>query len=124
MKGLREMKERRSAYAAFENVILDLYEQEMLTLALLDAIVLQYRQVGMDSAGSQGLRTHDGKDLQQVCIELVDPTFPIVVSGSSEDHEEYWEQELNKWQEIVSKRWELEPEGYRHPFQKQQEQVV
>jgi len=112
---------RRSAYAEFEKVILNLYEQKRLTLALLDDIAQQYTQIGIDSAGSQYVLTHDGKDLCQVCIELVDPTFPVVVSGSSEDHEEYWEQELKKWQEIVSKRWKMEPNGYRFLTQKRQE---
>jgi hypothetical protein len=116
------MMERRSAYAEFEKVIINLYEQKILTLALLDDIAHQYSQVGVDSAGSQYMRAYDGKDLCQICIELIDPAFPIVVRGSSEDHEEYWEQEFKKWQEIVSRRWELEPEGYRLPVQKQQEQ--
>jgi len=61
--------------------------------------------MGIDSAGSQYVRARDGKDLHQICIELVDPSFPLVARGSSEDHEEYWEQELKKWEEIVQKRW-------------------
>lgn len=96
---------RRAAYAEFEKVILELYEQKTLTQPLLDLIASQYCLTGIDSAGSRYVQAHDGKDLHQICIELVDPTFPIVTKGSSEDHDEYWEQELKKWEEIIQKRW-------------------
>jgi hypothetical protein len=97
--------ERRMAYAAFEKTILELYEQHILTLDLLEQIATQYRMVGIDSVGSQYLRAHDGKDLQQICIGLVDPAFPIAIQGSNEDHDESWEQELKKWEKIVRQHW-------------------
>lgn len=96
---------RREAYAAFEKTILDLYELNDLTLDLLHMIARQYQQREIDSAGSQYRLTHDQKDLLQVCIELEDPSFSIPSRGSKEDHEEYWEQELKKWEEIVRQRW-------------------
>ncbi len=96
---------RRAAYAAFERMILDLYEQRILTLSLLDSVASEYRPIGVDTAGTQYLQTQDGKDLHQVCIELIDPSYPIATKGASEDHEEYWERELNKWEEIVHERW-------------------
>jgi hypothetical protein len=96
---------RRAAYASFEKTVLDLYEQEMLTLEHLERIAEQYRTIEIDSAGSRYLRTRDGKNLHQVCIELVDPAFALAAPGSSEDHEESWERELNKWEEIVRRRW-------------------
>jgi len=118
------MRERRAAYATFEKTILDLYERNMFTLSLLDLVASQYRQVGIDSAGSQYIRTRDGKDLHQVCIELVDPTFPIVERGSSGDREEYWEQELKKWQEIVYKRWGWRAHSAIFPIQSQQDNAA
>ena|SRR5207245_3204592 len=99
------MMTRRDAYAAFEKTILNLYEQKILSADLLDRVARHYRLVGADSAGSQYVRTQDGKDLQQVCIELIDPAFPISARGSNEDHDESWEQELKKWEEIVRERW-------------------
>lgn len=96
---------RREAYAAFEKTILDLYELNDLTLDLLHVIARQYQHREIDSAGSQYRLTHDQKDLVQVCIELEDPSFSIPLRGSKEDHEEYWEQELKKWEEIVHQRW-------------------
>lgn len=99
------MMQRRAAYAAFEEMVLDLYERKTLTLGLLDHIASQYRPMGIDSAGSQYASASDGKDLHQICIELIDPTFPIVTRGSRDDHEEYWEQELRKWEEIEYEHW-------------------
>jgi hypothetical protein len=96
---------KREAYATFEKAILDLYEFNSLTLDLLNVIARQYQQVEIDSAGSQQRLTHDKKDLLQVCIELEDPSFPIPPRGSNEDHEEYWELELKKWEEIVHHHW-------------------
>ncbi|MFL5662759.1 MAG: hypothetical protein ACJ8BW_15625 [Ktedonobacteraceae bacterium] len=118
------MKEVRAAYAAFEKTILDLYEQKMLTVDLLDRVATQYRQVCMDSAGSQHVQTRDGKDLHQVCIELIAPSFPLVGRGSSEDHEAYWEQELKKWQEIVYNRWGWRRERASFPIQSRQNKAA
>jgi len=112
---------RRATYEAFEKTILDLYDRKILTPGLLDHIAGQYCLVGIDSAGSQYVRARDGKDLHQICIELVDPTFPIVARGSSEDHEEYWEEELKKWEEIVHKRWDWHAYGTIFPIQSQRD---
>jgi hypothetical protein len=100
-----EMKQKRATYATFEKSILTLYNRKLLTLDLLDRIASQYRPLNLDSAGSQGALAHDGKNLYQVCIQLIDPSFPIYPTGSTWDHEEYWEQELRKWEEIVRRRW-------------------
>lgn len=100
-----EMQQKRATYAAFEKNILTLYNRKLLTLELLDRIASQYRPLNLDSAGSQGALAHDGKNLHQVCIQLIDPSFPIYPTGSNRDHEEYWEQELRKWEEIVRRRW-------------------
>lgn len=90
---------------AFEKTILNLYERRLLTPDLLDRVAKQYRTKSIDSAGSRHVQTWDGKDLHQICIELVDPSFPICERGSSGDHAEYWERELKKWEEIVHKHW-------------------
>lgn len=100
-----ETKQKRAAYAAFERTILALYDQELLTLEQLDHLANQYSGLKLDSSGSQSALTHDGKNLYQVCIHLVDPAFPIPQAGSGADHEEYWEQELRKWEDIVRWRW-------------------
>src|SRR5689334_2046004 len=108
------MQKKRAAYAAFEKAVLDLYDQGFLTLALLDQLADRYCQMKIDSAGSQSLLTRDGKALPQVCIELVDPTFQTSGRGSSDDHGEYWERELRKWEDIVYWRWRWS--SYNSPF--------
>lgn len=115
---------RRAAYAAFEKMVIDLYERKLLTRDLLDYIASQYCLVGIDSAGSQYVLAHDGKDLHQICIELVDPFFPLVARGASEDHEEYWEQELKKWEEIVHKRWSWHAYGAISPIESERNTAV
>jgi hypothetical protein len=118
------MMQKRTTYAAFEKTILDLYDQDLLTLDRLDHIANQYRWLEIDSAGSQYLLTRDGKDLYQVCIELVDPSFPIPLRGSSEDHEEYWEQELKKWEDIVRWHWNWHAYGITIPGQQQRDKAA
>src|SRR5437660_1710978 len=99
------MINKRLSYAVLERMVIYLYNHDLLTLELLDYIAYRYRQIGVDSAGSNHMRTRDGKDLYQVCIALVEPTFPIVIEGSGEDNEEYWEREQKKWEEIIHLRW-------------------
>jgi hypothetical protein len=96
---------KQMKYAEFETIVIALYERKKLTPHVLDRIASRYRFVSMDSAGSQYLQAGDGKDLHQICIEVTDPTFPLVARGSSEDHDVYWEHELKKWEEIVHWRW-------------------
>lgn len=118
------MMQRRAAYAVFEKTILDLYDQRSLTLERLDCIAEQYRWLHVGSVGGQYELTHDGKDLYQVCIELVDPSFPIALRGSSEDHEEYWEEELKKWEDIVRWRWNWHAYGMPGPNQHQRNKAA
>lgn len=118
------MRQKRAAYAAFEKTILDLYDQELLTLDRLDRVASQYRWRKIDSAGSQYLAARDGKDLYQVCIELVDPSFAIPARGSSEDHEEHWEREIKKWEDIVRWRWGWHAYGVNGFDQQQQDRAA
>jgi hypothetical protein len=118
------MQQKRAAYEAFEKAMLDLYDRELLTLDRLDRVASRYRQLQIGSVGNQHLLTRDGKDLCQVCIELVDPSFPIPVQGSSADHEEYWEQELKKWEDIVRWRWGWHAYDVPGPEQWQREKAA
>ncbi|HEU5228947.1 MAG TPA: hypothetical protein VFU49_14110 [Ktedonobacteraceae bacterium] len=95
----------RTTYTTFEQTVIALYEKRSLTLSLLDTLGWMYRGIEVDSAGSQGLTTSDGKDVQQVCISLVNPTFSLVERGSNDDDDEYWEKELREWTTIAATRW-------------------
>jgi hypothetical protein len=96
----------RLAYTTFEQTVIALYDRRAITVDLLDTLAWMYRGMEVDSAGSRGLIAEDGKDLQQVCITMINPSFGLVERGSNYDDEEYWEQELTEWSKIVSSRWE------------------
>lgn len=115
---------KQMKYAEFETVVIALYERKKLTQHVLDRIASRYRFVSIDSAGSQYLQTSDGKDLHQICIEVTDPTFPIVARGSREDHDVYWERELKKWEEIVHQRWGWQAYCTVFPDQNYQEKAA
>jgi hypothetical protein len=108
------------AFAAFEREILDLYEQKRLTPGLLDSLASKYQRSCISYPASKPLQVCGGKDLCQICIELLDPSFPLIARGDKEDHEEYWERELKKWEEILYIRWHWERECTSLPVQGQQ----
>lgn len=103
------IQQHRAAFAAFEKQILDLYDQELLTLHLLDCIASQYGWLPIGSAGTPSALTCDGKELSQVCIEVVEPSFFIPSRGSQHDHEEQWEKEIKKWESMLRYRWNWRP---------------
>lgn len=95
----------RVAYSIFEQTVIGLYNRGELTVDLLDTLAGMYRGMRVDSAGSKGLVANDSKDLPQVCIALVNPSFALIERGSQEDDHEYWEKELKEWSAIIASRW-------------------
>jgi YD repeat-containing protein len=97
------------AYSNFQFTVITLYDHGVLTLDILDSFgnyACTYPDI--DSGGDTGLTTKDGKTLEQVCIEIVDPEWKPVksttVSYDDPDHWK-WEEEYNKWEEITGRRW-------------------
>lgn len=95
----------RATYTTFEHTVIALYNKGTLSLDLLDTLAWMYQGMPVDSAGSKHLIANDGKDLQQICIALVNPSFFLVERGCLDDDEEYWEAELREWSHIVNTRW-------------------
>lgn len=95
----------RRAYTTFEQTVVTLYNRGVLTPELLDTLAWMYQGMDVDSAGSRGFITHDGKDVQQVCIALINPSFELIARGSCDDDEDYWEKELKEWSHIAGTRW-------------------
>jgi hypothetical protein len=97
-----------AAYSSFEHTIITIYNHGVLTLALLDELAKDYEGMDVDSGGSRGLQTKDGKSLEQVCIELVDPAWvPDNDTHYLYPSDEEWEEDerYNKWSEITDERW-------------------
>lgn len=95
----------RTAYTTFEQTVIALYDKGAITPELLDTLAWMYRGMEVDTAGGKGLVAHDNKDVQQVCIALLNPSFTLVEKGSNDDDDEYWERELYEWSKIVNTRW-------------------
>lgn len=78
-------------YAIFEATVIGAYDLGKLDRDLLAVLMEPYRGTDIDSAGSRGLCTKDGKDLEQVVIEawgLSMPDEPMDADGE-EALEEY-----------------------------------
>lgn len=97
-----------TAYSQFEGITIKLSNMGKLDLMTLDAIAEEYRGMSPDSGGSRDLRTEDGKGLEEVCIELVDPVWKPV-RGDDEGYidPDYWldEERYTKFLEIRRNRW-------------------
>ena len=93
------------AYSLFERIIIFLYDEGMLTQHLLDTLANTCRGAYIDTVGGNYLKTKDGKDLQDICLEIADPTFIFVEAGSAADNDEYWEDIENRWRAIIRNRW-------------------
>ena len=65
------------AWRHFEHTIIVLYDKGVLDLDLLDTLARDYASTGIDNGGSRDLLTMDGKELREVCIEIVNPEWFI-----------------------------------------------
>lgn len=82
------------AYTVFEKTVIGAYDLGKLDKALLTVLMEPYRGLDVDSGGSVGLITHDGKTLEQVVVEtwgLECPVRPDESSAAMHDVEQYWE---------------------------------
>lgn len=58
------------AYTIFEETIISIYDAGALTKELLTALMEVHRGTDIDSGGSQDLIAKDGKNLEQIVIEI------------------------------------------------------
>lgn len=90
-----------AAYSTFEHTIVTLYDKGVLDLGLLDTLAKNLTGESPDSGGSRNLKTKDGKNLELVCIGLVDPEWTPESKVNSDD---YYEEIYEKWFSLVL-RW-------------------
>lgn len=75
------------ACAVFEYTVIGAYDLGVLTKELLSVLMEPYRGSDIDPGGSQGLRSKDGKSVEQITVETWGGEWPadhIVPHGPPE----------------------------------------
>jgi hypothetical protein len=63
-------------YTIFEQTVIGAYNLGVLTKELLAVLMEPYRDSDIDSGGSCGLRSADGKGVEQIAVEAWGGTWP------------------------------------------------
>lgn len=77
-----------AAFTIFEATVIGAYDLGKLDKALLSVLMEPHRGSDIDSGGRRGLKTKDGKSVEQVVIETWGLKFPV----DDEDGEKTYEQ--------------------------------
>lgn len=72
-----------SAFTTFEHVVMTLHNTGKLDIPTLDAIAEFWRGTDIDSGGMEYIEDKDGKLVDEVCVNLIEPDFKPV--GDEED---------------------------------------
>jgi hypothetical protein len=94
-----------TSWSIAEEQVIAVYNLGALTLPVLDALMKPFAQCDIDEGGHQYLEASDGKDMTQICVELVSPDFKPNVP---EDYADWREGEHQDWWdgfEVCMKRW-------------------
>lgn len=106
-----------TGWTIMEKTVVGSYNLGKLDKALLGVLMEPYRGSDIDSGGSQNLRAQDGKDVQDIVIEVWGrtaevPTMPPAIrknqklSDQEEDAwEEYWEAKHTVFYDITDKEY-------------------
>lgn len=79
------------AYTLFEKLVITTYDAGKLDVDLLSILMEPFRGTDIDSGGSYGLTTKDGKGVQQVCGEIFGFTFPAKPTCDYYDDPDAWD---------------------------------
>jgi hypothetical protein len=77
-------------YTIFEATVIGAYDLGKLDKDLLTVLMKPYRNSDIDSGGSTNLKAGDGKDVEQIVIEIWGLEMPQPPAGEYEDNPE-WE---------------------------------
>ena len=93
-----------SAYTAFESITIGIYNNGMLNATIMKVIMEAWRNSDIDSGGSMGLRTNDGKEVEQVACEAFGVEIPPRpdLPGEWRDWTPEQQAECEAWQDLVS----------------------
>jgi hypothetical protein len=95
----------QGGFAMMEALVIQNYDRNMLTKDLLNILMLPYKNSDCDPAGSQNLRTHNGKNIHEVICEVMSPTEYQAVVTQELPAEKLAEQLAMIWQPIWRQLW-------------------
>lgn len=90
------------AWTQMEEMVISLYDMNVLTLDVLDAVCEVYRGTDIDAGGSRNLVGQDGKTLAEIIVGLVKPEFQVVLPSNADTWGWGWYDEFD---EITHNRW-------------------
>lgn len=80
-----------TGYTIFEATVMGAYALGTLDKALLSVLMAPYRDTDIDSGGSQGLTSADGKRVEQIVIETWGLAMPPTPQGTSKAAPAAWD---------------------------------
>jgi hypothetical protein len=95
-------------YRIMEQQVIALYDAEVLNKDVLNALMEPFRNSDIDHGGSQGLRTNDGKNADDIICFIMEPEkYKEAVENYVPDPEnpEYNEKLYNLYYKITREEW-------------------
>lgn len=89
-----------AGYTIFETTVVGAYDLGRLDRELLTVLMEPYRNTDIDSAGSRNLKARDGKDVQQIVIEVWGLEMPSRPDGEYDNDPDSWEDYYDKVHEL------------------------
>jgi hypothetical protein len=72
-------------YTIFEATVVGAYDLGKLDKALLSVLMEPYRDTDIDSGGREGLESKNGKNVEEICIEVWGLQLPPKPNAKDED---------------------------------------
>jgi len=91
-----------AGYTIFESTVIGAYDLGKLDKEMLAVLMEPYRHSDIDSGGSRGMKSHDGKDVERLVIEtwgLAMPDAPIGDDDAAWD--DYGDDIYEKFREVT-----------------------
>jgi hypothetical protein len=80
-----------AGYTIFEATVVGAYDLGKLDKELLTVLMEPYRDTDIDSGGKEGLLSKDGKEAEQIVIEIWGLEMPKAPPGKYDDDSDAWD---------------------------------
>ena len=97
-------------YRVMEQQVVKLYDAGVLTKEVLNALMKPFISTDIDSGGSQGLKSKDRKNADEIVVFIMEPERyqKAVESFVPTDPDDDYNAELNDlWYEITRREWKF-----------------